>query len=164
MSALSLLRYIEKSYATDEAKLFLKKKSGPAHAGALAVCLQLYRLHPQSDYLQEAFLISERSKASVITTQLEERDIMGMTGAARQLLQKVNDCKYNMARLDVKSEGTTDSTQLAALAREREGNELELSRLQQQLEQNGEYYKLKYEDANPGIPDLQKKNWKVVRR
>ncbi len=28
-SALSLLRYIEKSYATDESKLFLKRKSGP---------------------------------------------------------------------------------------------------------------------------------------
>ncbi|HVS96723.1 MAG TPA: CHAT domain-containing tetratricopeptide repeat protein [Puia sp.] len=155
MSALSLLRYIEKSYATDEAKLFLKQKSGPAHAGALAACLQLHRLHPSSDYLEQAFLISERSKASVITTQLEERTIMGMTGSARQLLQKVNDCKYNIARLDVRSEGTTDSGQLAALAREREGNELELSRLQQQLEQNGEYYKLKYEDASPGIRDLQ---------
>jgi len=155
MSALSLLRYIEKSYATDEAKLFLKKSSGPAHAGALSVCLQLYRLHPGSDYLEQAFLISERSKASVITTQLEERTIMGMTGAAQQLLQKVNDCKFNIARLDVRSEGTTDSGELADLAREREGNELELSRLQQQLEQNSEYYKLKYEDASPDIKTLQ---------
>ena len=155
MSALSLLRYIEKSYATDEAKLFLKKQSGPAHAGALSVCLQLYRLHPKEDYLEQAFLISERSKASVITTQLEEREFMGMTGAAQQLLHKMSDCKYNIARLDVRSEGTTDSGELAALTREREAGELELSRLQQQLEQNGEYYKLKYEDAAPGIHDLQ---------
>jgi CHAT domain-containing protein len=155
-SALSLLRHIEKSYATDEAKLFLKKKSGPAHAGALSVCLQLYRLHPGEDYLEKAFLISERSKASVITGQLEEGAFMGVVGEGRQLLQKVNDCKFNMARLDVKIESTTDSGALAALAREREGNELELSRLQQQLEQNGEYYKLKYEDASPGIKDMQR--------
>lgn len=45
-AALSLLRYIEKSYATDESKLFLKKESGPVHAAALEVCLQLDRLYP----------------------------------------------------------------------------------------------------------------------
>jgi tetratricopeptide (TPR) repeat protein len=154
-SALSLLRYIEKSYATDEAKLFLKKTSGPAHAGALSVALQLYKLHPKEDYLEQAFLISERSKASVITTQLEEREFMGMTGTAQVLLHNLNDCKYNIARLDVRIEGTSDSAELVSLTREREAGELELSRLQQQMEQNGEYYKLKYEDTSPGIHDLQ---------
>jgi CHAT domain-containing protein len=155
-SALSLLRYIEKSYATDEAKLFLKKKSSLAHEGALSVALQLYKLHPNEDYLEQAFLISERSKASVITNQLEEREFMGMTGTAQQLLHKYNDCKYNIARLDVRIEGSSDSAELASLTREREAGELELSQLQQQLEQNGEYYKLKYEDSSPGIRDLQR--------
>ena len=154
-SALSLLRYIEKSYATDEAKLFLKRKSGPAHAGALSVVLQLYKLHPKEDYLEQAFLISERSKASVITTQLEERELLGMTGTAQELLHQLNDCKFNIARLDVRSESTSDSAELASITREREARELQLSRLQQQMEQNGEYYKLKYEDASPGIRDLQ---------
>jgi CHAT domain-containing protein len=154
-SALTLLRYIEKSYATDEAKLFLKKKSGPAHAGALSVALQLHKLYPKENYLEQAFLISERSKASVITTQLEEREFMGMTGTAQELLHQYNDCKYNIARLDVRSEGTSDSGELAALTREREAGELELSRLQQKLEENGEYYKLKYGDSSESIRDLQ---------
>ncbi|HLZ87574.1 MAG TPA: tetratricopeptide repeat protein, partial [Puia sp.] len=155
-AALSLLRYIEKSYATDEAKLFLKKKSGPVHAEALSVCLRLDRLHPGGDYLEQAFLISERSKASVITANLEEQAFMGAPGAEQELLQKVNNCKYRIARLNVKSEGALDSAGLAAITREKEGEETELSRLQKALEQDGEYYRVRYGDASPGVRNLQR--------
>jgi len=154
-AALSLLRHIEKSYATDEAKLFLKKKSGPVHGGALAVSLQLYGLTHDQAYLEQAFLISEKSKASVITANLEEKAFAGLAGEQQQLQQRVNDCKFNIARVNIKSETVTDSGELAALAREREGQEVELSRLEQSLEQDGGYYQLKYGDASPGIHDLQ---------
>ena len=153
-AALSLLRYIEKSYATDESKLFLKKKSGPVHSAALSVCLELDRLYPDSGYKEQAFLMSERSKASVITANLEEKAFT-TGGAGQQLLQQVNDYKYNIARLNVKSEATTDSGQLAAITREKEGDELELSRLERALEQNGEYYQVKYGDAGVGVRDVQ---------
>lgn len=154
-AALSLLRYIEKSYATDQSKLFLKKESGPVHAAALQVCLHLDSLDPYSGYKEQAFLISERSKASVITANLEEKSFTA-GGAGEQLLQQVNDYKYNIARLNVKSETTADSSQLAAITREKEGDELELSRLEHTLEQNGEYYQLKYGDAAVRVGDLQK--------
>src|SRR5262249_52369971 len=65
-SALSLLEYIEKSYDTDDAKIFLKKKSRDAFQKALSVALALYGLHPEENYLEQAFLISEKNKASII--------------------------------------------------------------------------------------------------
>ncbi|GGA95859.1 CHAT domain-containing protein [Puia dinghuensis] len=154
-AALSLLRYIEKSYATDEAKLFLKKKSALVYAEALSACLRLSILHPNGDYLEQAFLIGEKSKASVITANLEETAFMGVAGPERDLLQKVNNCKYRIARLDVKSEGMTDSAALAAMTREKEGDELELSRLQKALEKDGEYYRVKYGDEGGTVSDLQ---------
>ncbi len=154
-SALSLLRYIEKSYATDEAKLFLKKKSGPVHADALAVCLRLHGLYPHEGYMEQAFGISEKSKASVITASLEEKAFTTLAGTGQELLQKVNDAKYNIARLNIKSEQAKDNAELAGITREKEANELELSRLENALEQNGEYYQLKYGDASPGVSELQ---------
>jgi CHAT domain-containing protein len=155
-AALSLLRYIEKSYATDEAKLFLKKESGPVYAEALSVCLRLDRLHPGADYLEQAFLIGEKSKASVITASLEEQAFMSVPGAAGQgQLQQLNNLKYKIARLNVKTEATTDSSQLAALTLEKESDELQLLRLQKELEQDGEYYRVKYGDVSPGVHDLQ---------
>src|SRR5262249_3251522 len=59
-STLALLSYIEKSYDTDDAKMLLKKKSRHIYQEALNVCLQLHHLHPDSDYLEKAFLITEK--------------------------------------------------------------------------------------------------------
>jgi len=152
-ASMSILRYIEKSYDTDDAKLFLKKRNGAVYQGALEVCLELRRLHPDKDYLEQAFLISERSKASVISANLQERSLNGLPGNGS--LEKVDDIKYNIARLDVKLEQTTDKDAMGKIAQEKAAYEIELAQLFQKLEQDGNYYRLKYEDSIPGIPLLQ---------
>ena len=151
-TSLSILRYIEKSYDTDDSKLFLKKKNGAVIRDALEVCLELHRRYPGKDYLQQAFGISERNKASVIAANLRERS-RGLPDNGS--LQKEEDIKYNIARLNVKGEETTDKVTLQTIAQEKSGYEIALAQLQKQLEKNGNYYKLKYEDTVPGIGTLQ---------
>jgi CHAT domain-containing protein len=154
-AALAMLRYIEKSYDTDDAKIFLKKKIGPIYQGALSVCLELHRLHPGDHYLEQAFLISERNKASIITAGLKERGFANLTGATEALIQKERNIKYNIARLNVRSDEAQDSKEVGALAKEKGAYEIELSHLQKDLEQNDAYYKLKYDDSSPGVQELQ---------
>ncbi|HWK03270.1 MAG TPA: CHAT domain-containing tetratricopeptide repeat protein [Puia sp.] len=154
-AALSLLRYIEKSYDTDDAKIFLKKNNGEVYQGALSVCLELYRLHPEDNYLEQAFLISEKNKASIIIANLKERTSNKIPGIESTLLQRERNIKYNIARLNVKSEETPDRGEVEKIAGEKAGYEIELSRLQKELEQNGNYYKLKYDDSSPGLKELQ---------
>jgi CHAT domain-containing protein len=154
-TTLSILRYIEKNFDTDDAKLFLKKRNSTVSQGALSVCLQLYRLHPEAGYLEQAFLISEKNKASVITANLQERNLQHLSGIQGGLLQREDNIKYNIARLNVKLEGTNDKKDLDSMAVEKTRYEIELSRLQKELEQNSAYYKLKYEDSTPGIRELQ---------
>ncbi|HVU58893.1 MAG TPA: CHAT domain-containing tetratricopeptide repeat protein [Puia sp.] len=155
-TALSLLRYIEKSYDTDDAKIFLKRKSGQAYEGALSVALELHRLRPGGHYLEQAFAISEKSKASIITANLEENTFAHAPGVDAGLLQQERNIKYNIARLNVKSEEVTDKKEAEALAREKAGYEIQLSQLQKQLERNGAYYRLKYQDKDPSPGQLQK--------
>ncbi|HVW59147.1 MAG TPA: CHAT domain-containing tetratricopeptide repeat protein [Puia sp.] len=156
-SALSLLRFIEKSYDTDDAKLFLKKKSGQAYEGALSACLELSKGHPEKDYVRQAFMISEKSKASVITANLEENTFARAPGLDPTLLQNERNIKYNIARLNVRSEETSDKKELEALDKEKTDYEVALSRLQKQLEQNGTYYRLKYEDSGQDVGELQRR-------
>jgi len=153
-ASLSILRYIEKSYDTDDAKLFLKKKNSAVCQGAFSVCLELYRLHPDRDYLEQAFLISERSKASVIAANLEERTLNRARGSG-SLQKQEEDIKYNIARLNVKLEQTTGKSDVEKISAEKAGYEIALARLIEQLEQNGNYYKLKYEDSTPDVKALQ---------
>jgi CHAT domain-containing protein len=166
-AALSILRYIEKNYDTDDAKIFLKQRNSEAYQGALSVCLELARMHsgPASRdragdhagdlYLEQAFAISEKNKASIITANLEEK-VFNKQAAGGGLLQKERNIKYNIARLNVKSETTTDSKETETIAREKAGYEIELSQVQNELEHDDNYYKLKYDDSSPGIKELQR--------
>jgi len=154
-SALSLLEYIEKSYDTDDAKIFLKKKSRDAFQKALSVALSLYALHPEENYLEQAFLISEKNKASIIAANLKEKSFNTTPGVEDQLVQQERNIKYNIARLDIESDQAKDNKTIESLASEKAKYEIELSRLQKTLEQNNHYYKLKYDNHFPGIKELQ---------
>ena len=155
-AALSLLRYIEKSYDTDDAKLFLKKKSAGVYDGALAACLQLHRLHPDGAYLEQAFLISEKSKATIIFANLRGNVFTtGLSATDDQALKEMRNLKYNIARLNVLSEGSADSAAMEVIARQKADYEMQLARLQKQLERNSAYYKLKYDDSEPGLKEIQ---------
>lgn len=153
-ASLSILRYIEKSYDTDDAKLFLKKRNTAVFQGALSVCMQLYQLHPEKDYLEQAFQISERNKASVIAANLQERKLNVLPGGG-SLQKQEEDIKYNIARLNVKLDQTGGTAGIEKIAQEKAGYEIALAQLQKKLEQNGTYYRLKYEDTIPGIRALQ---------
>jgi CHAT domain-containing protein len=154
-SALTLLGFIEKSYDTDDSKVFLKKKSQEIYQDALLVCLRLHRLHPGDGYLEEAFMISEKNKASIMAANLRQRDITGLPGIDKSFLQTERNIKYNIARLDVKSEKARDNEEIEKLAKEKGRYEIELSQLQKNLEQNSRYFQLKYDDAYHGTKELQ---------
>jgi CHAT domain-containing protein len=155
-SGLSLLDYIEKNYDTDDAKLLLKKKSREIYEKALKACLELDRLHPKDHYLEKAFLISEKNKGSIIAASLQERDFTSSRkGRSTELLKKERNIKFNIARLNVKSDQSQDSHDLESLNKEKSDDEIELSRLQKEFEENDAYYRIKYDDRYPGVAELQ---------
>ncbi|HTL07017.1 MAG TPA: CHAT domain-containing tetratricopeptide repeat protein [Chitinophagaceae bacterium] len=145
-AAITLLAFIEKSYDTDDAKLFLKKQSEELYGQALAVCLSLHRLHPAGGYLEKAFMISEKNKASIMAANLRQNSSNATHGLDASFVQAEKNIKFALARIDIKSEQTTDTRQLEQLAREKSAYEVQLSQLQKSMEQNSHYYKLKYEE------------------
>jgi CHAT domain-containing protein len=155
-SAIDLLRYIEKSHDTDEAKLFLKNNNQQVYQQAVQVCLQLHALHPDAGYAQKAFVMAERNKASVMYSGLEEKSFRKLPGIDKALIQQETNIKYNIARISIRGDQTTDSTALAALAREKAGLEIQLAQLQHAIEQNSLYYQHKYNDAYPAHDTIQR--------
>ena len=153
-SAISLLRYIEKSYETDDAKLFLKNNSQQAYQHAFAVCMQLHALHPEAGYLEQAFITGERNKASVMYAGVREKAFQKIQGIDPALIQQETNIKHNLARLSIKSDQTQDSTSLEVIAKEKAAFEIQLSQLQNKIEQNSSYYKLKYSESYPGIQEI----------
>jgi LPXTG-motif cell wall-anchored protein len=154
-SAISLLRYIEKSYDTDDAKLFLKNNSQQVYQHAVTVCLQLQALHPGSDYAHQAFVIAERNKASVMYSGVTEKGFRKLSGIDPALVQQERNIKYNLARVSVRGDQTPDSATLATFASQKAALEIQLAQVQHALEQNSVYYKLKYNETQPRPADIQ---------
>jgi CHAT domain-containing protein len=135
-SAILLFRHIEETYTTDDAKLFLKKNNADLYHNAFVVCLGLDRLHPDGGYLEQAFLVAEKSKASILSENLNFIASRNIPGVDPRLLERQRALKYAIARLDMKG----DADQKAAC-------EIELSRLQHVLESNDAYKKMSEADT-----------------
>lgn len=154
-SAIDLFRYIEKTYTTDDAKLFLKKNNRTLYEQAVLAYLDLNRLHPGGPYLEEAFITAEKSKSSIVTGRLSELALGKMPGIDPKILRKQQEVKYNIARLELKSDAGHQSQDLLSVASKKADYEIELSLLQKSLEMNSGYYKMKFGDSCPTVRVLQ---------
>lgn len=151
---IALLRYIEKSYDTDDARIFLKNNSQAVYREAFDLCLKMHRQHPDAGYLEQAFLVAEKNRASIIAARLTENRLKKIRGIDSVLLQQERNIKYNIARLIIRSELEKDEQLQKQIARDKQFFEMELSRLQKQIEQNSSYYHLKYADSFPTVSQI----------
>jgi CHAT domain-containing protein len=154
-SAIGLFRYIEKTYTTDDAKIFLKKNNRDLYENAVVVCVELDRLHPGGSYLEQAFVLAEKSKASIVSASLDQMASARMPGVDPKLLEQQRDLKYKIARLELHSDPERGKNISPAMASEKAQDEIQLSFLQKTLEQNSGYYQLKFADTCPSVAELQ---------
>jgi len=155
-STISLLSYIEKSYEMDDAKILLKQKSGGVYSDALTVCLQLDSLYPRGGYLEAAFLISEKNKASVMSSQIKERNFLQAAGPGNGLAGEERNIKFNIARLNSKEDERLDTRALQQINDEKAMYETRLVNLRKRMEANNRFYQLNYSEDFPSIEQLQK--------
>jgi CHAT domain-containing protein len=155
-STISLLEYIEKSYEMDDAKILLKQKSGDVYTHAMRVCLHLDQLFPDMKYLDAAFLISEKNKASIMSSQIRERNFLSSAGTESYLEKEERNIKFNIARLNSRAEEYIDEEMLRKINNERSVYETKLVNLHRKMDADSRFYRLKYSDDFPSISDLQK--------
>ena len=154
-STLSLLAYIEKSYEMDDAKILLKQNSGSVYAHAMDVCLRLDKLFPHTGYLDAAFLVSEKNKASVMSSQIRERNFLSSAGSESNYEKEERNIKFNIARLNSKADEHLDGNTLRKIKDENSFYETQLVNLHRKMDANGRFYQLKYSDDFPSIRLMQ---------
>ena len=154
-STLSLLAYIEKSYEMDDAKILLKQNSGSVYTRAMDVCLRLDKLYPHAGYLDNAFLVSEKNKASVMSSQIRERNFLASAGSESNYEQDERNIKFNIARLNSKVDEHLDGSMLQRIKDEKSVYETQLVNLHRKMDANSRFYQLKYSDDFPSIRLMQ---------
>ena len=148
-SAFALIGYVERTYDSDEARLFLAKTKHAVHGKPIDIAFELYTKTKEVSFLEELYYFDQQNKAAVLSLN---RQLNGdISTSASPQLKKEQRIKEEITRLSIRAAQLTDSAQLADLQVRIRDQEIELSKLQKNLTQ-----KATGRSSIPSILSLQK--------
>lgn len=156
-SALKLAEYIEKSFNTEDARLFVVRQVFPVYQQAVSFLVRSYEQTNDQVYLEEAFRWAEKSKAATLYISLKENEIKRYAGIPDSLLSKERDLKFNQSRLLRKVDMATRDADVNALTVEIRENELALSQIADKLDEYPVYRRRKFSFDSVNVAYLQNK-------
>ncbi|MEP6748548.1 MAG: CHAT domain-containing tetratricopeptide repeat protein [Bacteroidota bacterium] len=155
-SALELSRHVERTYFSDDARLFLKNKVNPATSDAIETAIGLWRKSDDKHYEHIALDFAENNKASVLQNGLRDLELLSIPGLPAKLVAEEKKYKSLLAKLTVQSNYLQDSVSAAALQKKIYENEMLLAAVQEKLDENPAYHQLKFNGSAINISNLQK--------
>ncbi|ULQ52054.1 CHAT domain-containing protein [Flavihumibacter fluvii] len=155
-SAIRLAAHVEKMYDTDDARLFLKKNADTAYQEYAATGLQLFELTKDPADLQNTFKVIENSKASVLQADLHELELSSIPGLPQGLIQSQKKLKAELARLNIQASQANENQEDSLITIKIRDLDIELSRLQNQLNDDPKYQSLKFSSRQTTVDSIQK--------
>jgi CHAT domain-containing protein len=156
-SGYQLSAYIEKTYNSDEARLFLNKIKYINHHKPIDISLRLYELTKKKIFLEDAIYFDQSNKASSLTLGMAENDLKTSSEKASTLLKKIRSVKTTITSTSISSSNITDSSSLMQIHNILSEKEIELNKLQEELKKQPEW-KFRVEKGQiPPLAEIQKK-------
>ncbi|HYF30762.1 MAG TPA: CHAT domain-containing tetratricopeptide repeat protein [Chitinophagaceae bacterium] len=155
-SALLLARTVQQGYEADESRLFLNRNLQPASEEATSTALALYHAQPSAERLEKVFRLAESSKAAVLQIRLQQTSVASLPGMPAGIIAEQKKQQLLLARLQVQYEQTTDTLLLSSLRQQMRDQEIRLSEVNQQLNNDPNYAAARAETVPLEIEDLQR--------
>jgi CHAT domain-containing protein/tetratricopeptide (TPR) repeat protein len=154
-SAFKLADYVEKTYDSDEARLFLNKIKYNVHDRPIHVSLQLYGITKKKEYLEEAYNFDQQNKASILSLNVQESALKTQTGFNSDLFEKESSVKSSITRLSLKAAQLSDTGGLQQINELVRDYEIELGKIQDKLNEQPGYRAKKFANSIPTIAQVQ---------
>lgn len=128
-SAFKLIDYVERTYNSDEARLFLDKIKYVVHTRPIDVAYALYAKTKERKYLEALYTFDQQNKASILAlkSQLKEDAQNNSSNFSKE--QRL---RSQITRLSLRAAQLTDSTEILKLNKAIRDHEIELEKLQVQ--------------------------------
>ncbi len=154
--AINLAKYIQKSYDTDDAKLFFIEHIYPVFEEALAPVYALYQHTGEEQYAAAGLAIAEAGKASVLSEILKDLDIKTAGVVDARLINEEKRLKQKITSLRIKLAQSDDSVQNQAYQETITDMEIDLAQAVKALQKDEKYYRLKYQADSLNIRAIQR--------
>lgn len=142
--AIRMMDVIRKGQSSDEAKLMFNNKTHHVYDEAIQVAFELYEHTKDIRYKEAAFAFSEEAKMIVLAEIVGDVRLQKLSGIPQHLVNEERKIKQHINRALARLGDARDSLKNIQLRDELAGLEIELSRIQQELEQNDKYRRLRY--------------------
>ncbi len=156
-SAFKLAYYVEKTYDSDEARLFLNKLKHIVHSKPIDISLSLFNLTHKKEYLEETYFFDQKNKASVLSLNVQANEIKQQSGQSIALIEKEHSLKSAITRLSLKAGSITDTLEWQKNYSLIRDNEIELAKLQDELNADPAWQQKRTDEQIPSVGELQKR-------
>ncbi|MBC7915010.1 MAG: CHAT domain-containing protein [Pyrinomonadaceae bacterium] len=156
LSFYKLADHIERIYDTDESRLLINDRKYFSHQQPIDICLELYRITRNRKYKELAFFLDEENKANTLSLYREEAKLKVSSGIPPALLKEETSLKENITWISLKASVETDRTVLDQLRQRLEEQSIKLLKVQQKINQQPGYSRLKFSKKRISIAELQK--------
>ena len=157
-----LIENMRKSYKADYFKLYFGEKNHSIYQYAIQTALMLYDLTEIPSYKEDAFYLSEKSKAGVLAEALYEAHARKFAGITKDLLEDERKIREDLTFFDTcleieKEVEKPDPTKIKTLESSYYSSILKYRELIKRIEtEYPQYYNLKYHTPDLLISDIQK--------
>lgn len=152
-----LADYVEKTYDSDEARLFLNKIKYATHHSPIAVSFQLYKLTGKKKFLEELYTFDQRNKASLLSLAIYESELKNVSHGDQKLFERETTLKTSITRLSLKAAQTADSLQMLAILNSIRDQEILLGKVQEEIKKDVSYTGNQFTDRVPPVASIQEK-------
>ncbi|MBL7728313.1 MAG: CHAT domain-containing protein [Dinghuibacter sp.] len=156
-SVFALAGYMQQRYDTDEARLFLNKKKYAIHDSPIRLCVQLYRLTGNREYLDKAFYFDEQNKSAVLNENLSLLESKKTAGVPGQLLAEEKKLKQKVTALLLKLAQPAPDSTITQIQQQVRDDEIALNKLYEKMNTYPVYAQMNETEAAVQPGQLQQK-------
>jgi CHAT domain-containing protein len=148
-SAFKLIDYVERTYNSDEARLFLERTKYVAHTKPIDIAYELYTKTKEKNFIESLYVFDQQNKASVLSLNAQLKEQASSKDAS--VLTKERLIRTDITRLSLKAAEIKNDSELIAINKQIRDREIELGKLQEQISASTTGFTL------PSIAFLEKK-------
>ncbi|MCR8557790.1 CHAT domain-containing protein [Mucilaginibacter sp. BJC16-A38] len=128
-----LADHIQRFYETDESRMLITDRKYASRQQPIAICLRLYSLTKNRQYITQAFVLDEENKANTLSLYLEESQHKAISGVPNKLLMQEKSLKESITRTALQASTQTDSIKLTSARRNLNNNSIRLMAVQRKI-------------------------------
>ncbi|HYC41040.1 MAG TPA: CHAT domain-containing protein [Chitinophagaceae bacterium] len=132
-SAFSLAAYVERTYESDEARLFFNRMKHSVHNRPIEVAIRMYEQTGENRYLEDAYLFDQQNKASTLALALREMELQRNFAASFPLFEEEAGLKRELARLLLRAAQAEQPSELDSIHSRMRDHEIRLAQIGEQL-------------------------------